>query len=73
MRLDVMEALGLEVRGDGRDALVVLRHGAVEAWIERMPKDRNRWKAVNVRGKLFVAHSGSRLLDMIADNLSPRT
>jgi hypothetical protein len=72
MRLDVLEALGLEVRGDGRDALIVLRGGAVEAWIERMPKDRTRWKALNVRGQLFEAHSGSRILDMIADNLHPR-
>jgi len=72
MRIETLRALGLEVRSDGRDALVILRHGAVEAWIERMPKDRNRWKAVNVRGKLFTAHSGSRLLDMIADNLAPK-
>jgi hypothetical protein len=72
MRLDLMDALGLEVRSDGPDGLVVLRHGAVEAWIIRSSRDRNLWKASNVRGQLFEERSGSRILDRIAENLAPR-
>jgi hypothetical protein len=72
MKLEMMEALGLEVRSDGPDGLIVLRHGAVEAWIIRSSRDRNLWKATNVRGQLFEERSGSRLMDRIADSLPPR-
>jgi hypothetical protein len=72
MNLDAMEALGLEVRSDGPDGLVVLRYGSVEAWIIRSSRDRNLWKATNVRGQLFEERSGSRILDRIAENLAPR-
>ena len=72
MKLETMEALGLEVRSDGPNGLIVLRHGAVEAWIIRSSRDRNLWKATNVRGQLFEERSGSRLMDRIADSLPPR-
>ena len=72
MTLSELDALGIEIRPDGRNAMVIMRHGAVEGWIERSRHDRHIWRALNVRGQLFRGASVSRLIDQIADNLAPK-
>jgi hypothetical protein len=72
MTPDVAEALGLEFRPDGGEAFIVLRDGAVEAWIDRCEKDSHQWRAVTVKGLLLKARTVSALLDDVASNLTPR-
>jgi len=72
MTPDQIEALGLEVRPDGRASMVVLHHHAAAAWIERHPRDRLKWRAVTAQGVLFESRTVGGLLDQIASNLPPR-
>jgi hypothetical protein len=65
-------ALGLDVRPDGKGAMVILRNGAALAWIERSRRDRHMWRGVTTAGELYHARTVSELIDVIASNLPPR-
>jgi hypothetical protein len=65
-------ALGLDVRPDGKDAMVILRNGAAFAWIERSRRDRHLWRGVMAGGDLYHARTVSELLDVLAANAPPR-
>ena len=65
-------ALGLDIRPDGKDALIVMRGGAAFAWIERSRRDRHLWRGVTAGGTLYHARTVSELIDLIAADMPPR-
>ena len=65
-------ALGLDIRPDGKDALIVMRGGAALAWIERSRRDRHLWRGVTAGGTLYHARTVSELIDLIASDMPPR-
>jgi hypothetical protein len=71
MTPETAQALHIELKPDGRGAMVMLYRGSAFAFIERSSRDRFTWRGVTVSGELFKAKTVAALVDILADNLPP--
>jgi hypothetical protein len=72
MTPETAQALHIELKPDGRDAMIMLYRGNAFAFIERSQRDRFTWRGVTVSGQLFKAGTVSALVDTLAGHLPPQ-